>query len=124
MKHLLIHAEYICIINLIALPFIVMLDHRDSMMLWALLVFLDTVPLLLKIDVGEVGYALRDDELRAETTRIKIYLCAILAFYISTPFVASWKLLFILLGNDVVTFILIWLFHRFVYEDEDYDGGN
>lgn len=122
MKRLLIHTEYICIVNLVALPFIVMLDHRGSLMMWALLVFLDTVPLLLKIDVGEVSYALRDEELKAETTRIKIYLCAIIAFYISMPFVAGWKLLFILIGNDAITFLLIWLFHRYIYEDEGDEG--
>ena len=122
MKRLLIHTEYICILNLIALPFIVMLNNRGSLMMWALLVFLDAVPLLLKVDLEEIFYALRDEELRVETTRIKIYLCAILAFYISIPFVADWKLLTVLIINDMVTMLLVWLFQRYVYEEEE-NGG-
>ncbi len=122
MKRLLIHTEYICILNLIALPFIVMLNNRGSLMMWALLVFLDAVPLLLKVDLEEILYALRDEELRVETTRIKIYLCAILAFYISIPFVADWKLLTVLIINDMVTMLLVWLFQRYVYEEEE-NGG-
>ena len=122
MKRLLIHTEYICILNLIALPVIVMLNNRGSLMMWALLVFLDAVPLLLKVDLEEILYALRDEELRVETTRIKIYLCAILAFYISIPFVADWKLLTVLIINDMVTMLLVWLFQRYVYEEEE-NGG-
>ena len=123
MKRLLIHTEYICILNLIALPFIVMLNNRGSLMMWALLVFLDAVPLLLKVDLEEILYALRDEELRVETTRIKIYLCAILAFYISIPFVADWKLLTVLIiNNDLGTMLLVWLFQRYVYEEEE-NGG-
>ena len=122
MIRLLIHTEYICILNLIALPFIVMLNNRGSLMMWALLVFLDAVPLLLKVDLEEILYALRDEELRVETTRIKIYLCAILAFYISIPFVADWKLLTVLIINDMVTMLLVWLFQRYVYEEEE-NGG-
>lgn len=118
MKRLLIHTEYICIVNLIALPFIVMLDHRGSLMLWALLVFLDAVPLLLRWDGAEAWYALGDEQLKTETQRIKIYLCAILAFYISIPFVADVKLLAILIVNDVIMAGLVWLFSRYVYESQ------
>lgn len=122
MKRLLIHTEYICILNLVALPFIVMLDHRGSLMMWAILIFLDAVPLLLKWDLEEALYALRDEQLKTETQRIKIYLCAISAFYISIPFVADWKLLAILIVNDMVMLLLMRLFQRYVYEsggDED-----
>ena len=99
-----------------------MLNNRGSLMMWALLVFLDAVPLLLKVDLEEILYALRDEELRVETTRIKIYLCAIWAFYISIPFVADWKLLTVLIINDMVTMLLVWLFQRYVYEEEE-NGG-
>ena len=122
MKRLLIHTEYICILNLIALPFIVMLNNRGSLMMWALLVFLDAVPLLLKVDLEEILYALRDEELRVGGAGGKIYLCAILAFYISIPFVADWKLLTVLIINDMVTMLLVWLFQRYVYEEEE-NGG-
>ena len=92
MRKLLIHTEYICILNLIALPFLVMLYERESMIIWALLVFLDAAALLLKIDEKEILYAMREEQLNTETQRIKIYLAAIAAFYLCIPFITSWKL--------------------------------
>lgn len=125
MRKLLIHTEYICILNLIALPFLIMLYQRDSMMIWALLIFLDAAALLLKIDEKEIVYALREEQLKTETQRIKIYLLAIAAFYCCIPFAASWLLLLYVVLNDLLMSGLSFLFHRYIYDDnvidEDYD---
>lgn len=127
MKKLLIHTEYICILNLIALPFLIMLYQRESMMVWAMLIFLDAAALLLKIDEKEILYALREEQLKIETQRIKIYLSAIAAFYLCIPFLTSWKLLLYVILNDILMSILTFLFHRYIYgeendyEEDDYD---
>ncbi len=121
MKKLLIHTEYICILNLIAIPFLIMLYQRGSMMVWALLIFLDAAALLLKIDEKEILYALREEQLKSETQRIKIYLVAITALYICIPFAASWKLLVYVVLNDLLMSGLSFLFHRYIYEAEEDD---
>ena len=114
----MIHTEYICILNLIALPFLVMLYERESMIIWALLVFLDAAALLLKIDEKEILYAMREEQLKTETQRIKIYLAAIAAFYLCIPFITSWKLLLYVVINDFIMSALSLLFHRYIYDDE------
>lgn len=118
MRKLLIHTEYICILNLIALPFLVMLYERESMIIWALLVFLDAAALLLKIDEKEILYAMREEQLKTETQRIKIYLAAIAAFYLCIPFITSWKLLLYVVINDFIMSALSFLFHRYIYDNE------
>ena len=121
MRKLLIHTEYICILNLIALPFLVMLYERESMIIWALLVFLDAAALLLKIDEKEILYAIREEQLNTETQRIKIYLVAIAAFYLCIPFITSWKLLLYVVINDFIMRALSFLFHRYIYDDNELD---
>ncbi len=121
MRKLLIHTEYICILNLIALPFLVMLYERESMIIWALLVFLDAAALLLKIDEKEILYAIREEQLNTETQRIKIYLVAIAAFYLCIPFITSWKLLLYVVINDFIMSALSFLFHRYIYDDNELD---
>ncbi len=121
MRKLLIHTEYICILNLIALPFLVMLYERESMIIWALLVFLDAAALLLKIDEKEILYAMREEQLNTETQRIKIYLAAIAAFYLCIPFITSWKLLLYVVINDFIMSALSFLFHRYIYDDNELD---
>ena len=121
MRKLLIHTEYICILNLIALPFLVMLYERESMIIWALLVFLDAAALLLKIDEKEILYAIREEQLNTETQRIKIYLVAIAAFYLCIPFITSWKLLLYVVVNDFIMSALSFLFHRYIYDDNELD---
>ncbi len=121
MRKLLIHTEYICILNLIALPFLVMLYERESMIIWALLVFLDAAALLLKIDEKEILYAIREEQLNTETQRIKIYLAAIAAFYLCIPFITSWKLLLYVVINDFIMSALSFLFHRYIYDDNELD---
>ena len=121
MRKLLIHTEYICILNLIALPFLVMLYERESMIIWALLVFLDAGALLLKIDEKEILYAIREEQLNTETQRIKIYLVAIAAFYLCIPFITSWKLLLYVVINDFIMSALSFLFHRYIYDDNELD---
>ena len=121
MRKLLIHTEYICILNLIALPFLVMLYERESMIIWALLVFLDAAALLLKIDEKEILYAMREEQLNTETQRIKIYLVAIAAFYLCIPFITSWKLLLYVVINDFIMSALSFLFHRYIYDDNELD---
>lgn len=118
MRKLLIHTEYICILNLIALPFLIMLYQRESMMIWALLIFLDAAALLLKIDEKEILYALREEQLKVETQRIKIYLAAIAAFYLFIPFISTWKLLLYIVVNDLIMSALSFLFNRYIYDDE------
>ena len=121
MRKLLIHTEYICILNLLALPFLVMLYERESMIIWALLVFLDAAALLLKIDEKEILYAIREEQLNTETQRIKIYLVAIAAFYLCIPFITSWKLLLYVVINDFIMSALSFLFHRYIYDDNELD---
>ena len=121
MRKLLIHTEYICILNLIALPFLVMLYERESMIIWALLVFLDAAALSLKIDEKEILYAIREEQLNTETQRIKIYLVAIAAFYLCIPFITSWKLLLYVVINDFIMSALSFLFHRYIYDDNELD---
>ena len=121
MKKLLIHIEYICILNLIALPFLIMLYQKQSMIIWAMLIFLDAAALLLKIDEKEIFYALREDQLKAETQRIKIYLSAIGAFYLCIPFVSSWMLLLYIVLNDLLMSGLSMLFHRYIYDENEFD---
>ena len=121
MRKLLIHTEYICILNLRALPFLVMLYERESMIIWALLVFLDAAALLLKIDEKEILYAIREEQLNTETQRIKIYLVAIAAFYLCIPFITSWKLLLYVVINDFIMSALSFLFHRYIYDDNELD---
>jgi len=121
MRKLLIHTEYICILNLIALPFLVMLYERESMIIWALLIFLDAAALLLKIDEKEILYAIREEQLNTETQRIKIYLAAIAAFYLCIPFITSWKLLLYVVINDFIMSALSFLFHRYIYDDNELD---
>ncbi|MCI8851093.1 MAG: hypothetical protein HFE82_06085 [Erysipelotrichaceae bacterium] len=121
MRKLLIHTEYICILNLIALPFLVMLYERESMIIWALLIFLDAAALLLKIDEKEILYAIREEQLNTETQRIKIYLVAIAAFYLCIPFITSWKLLLYVVINDFIMSALSFLFHRYIYDDNELD---
>ncbi len=121
MRKLLIHTEYICILNLIALPFLVMLYERESMIIWALLIFLDAAALLLKIDEKEILYAIREEQLNTETQRIKIYLVAIAAFYLCIPFITSWKLLLYVVINDFIMSTLSFLFHRYIYDDNELD---
>ena len=121
MRKLLIHTEYICILNLIALPFLVMLYERESMIIWALLVFLDAAALLLKIDEKEILYAIREEQLNTETQRIKIYLVAIAAFYLCIPFITSWKLLLYVVINDFIMSALSFLFHRYIYDNNELD---
>ncbi len=121
MRKLLIHTEYICILNLIALPFLVMLYERESMIIWALLIFLDAAALLLKIDEKEILYAIREEQLNTETQRIKIYLVAIAAFYLCIPFITSWKLLLYVIINDFIMSALSFLFHRYIYDDNELD---
>ena len=121
MRKLLIHTEYICILNLIAVPFLVMLYERESMIIWALLVFLDAAALLLKIDEKEILYAIREEQLNTETQRIKIYLVAIAAFYLCIPFITSWKLLLYVVINDFIMSALSFLFHRYIYDDNELD---
>ena len=121
MRKLLIHTEYICILNLIALPFLVMLYERESMIIWALLVFLDAAALLLKIDEKEILYAIREEQLNTETQRIKIYLVAIAAFYLCIPFITSSKLLLYVVIDDFIMSALSFLFHRYIYDDNELD---
>ncbi len=118
MKKQLIHSEYLCILHLIALPFLVMLYHRGSMMVWALLIFLDAAKLMLKVEEQSVYLLLKDPQLKLETARIKIYLVAILLFYACMPFVTSIRLLVIVLGNDVLSAVLSYVFSRYIYHDE------
>lgn len=124
MKKLLIHTEYICILNLIALPFLIMLYQRESLMIWAMLIFLDAAALLLKIDEKEILYALQEEQLKTETQRIKIYLLAIAAFYLCIPFAASWKLLLYIVLNDLLMSGLSFLFHRYIYDDYEFDEND
>ncbi len=119
MKRQLIHTEFMCILNLVALPFLVMLYNRGSMIVWALLIFLDGAKLMLKVAERNVYALLRDPQLKVETLRIKIYLAAILAFYVCMPFVTDIWLLAIVIGNDLVSAILSECFVRYVYHDED-----
>lgn len=118
MKKQLIHTEYMCILNLIALPFLVMLYHRGSMMMWALLIFLDAAKLMLKVAEAHVYVLLRDPQLKMETARIKIYLAAILLFYLCLPFVSDFRLLAIVLANDMLSALLSFVFTRYIYHDE------
>jgi len=117
-KKLLIHTEYLCILNLLSLPFLVMFYNRGTMMLWAMFIFLDAAELLLRLDEKKVLAALKDDQLKTETLRIKIYLIANVVFYIGIPFAASWKLLLLILLNDIISSGLSLLFQKYIFQDE------
>lgn len=119
MRKQLIHIEYLCILNLIALPFFIMLVHRGSMMIWPLFIFLDGAKLLLRVEERSAFALLRDPQLKAETIRIKIYLAAILAFYLCMPFVSELWLLVVMLLNNVLSVGLSYCFQRYIYHDEE-----
>lgn len=114
MKKVLIHGEYMCILNLIALPFLVMFFNRGNMMFWVLLLFLDIAEYLLLLDENElIGYVM-DKQLHQETLRIKIYMVGIVAFYVGIAFLQPIALLLILLANDFVSSALNRIIHKHI----------
>lgn len=114
MKKLLIHTEYLCILNILALPFIIMFYERGTMMLWALLIFLDAAELMLQINETKLYLALTNPDLKQETQRIKIYLVGIALIYLYIVFTQSWMLLVIVLVNDGVSSLISWLYYRWI----------
>lgn len=114
MKKVLIHGEYMCILNLIALPFLVMFFNRGNMMFWVLLLFLDIAEYLLLLDENElIGYIM-DKQLHHETLRIKIYMVGIVVFYVGLAFLQPIVLLLILLANDILSSALNVVIHKYI----------
>ncbi|MCI9291984.1 MAG: hypothetical protein HFF01_06120 [Erysipelotrichaceae bacterium] len=118
-KKNLIHSEYICILHIIALPFLLMMHQRGSMMIYACLIFLDAAVLLLQVDEEALIYSLMDTQLKTETQRIKIYLLGILIFYGYLMITGAYILLIILLINDAVCALLSILASRLLWKDEE-----
>lgn len=119
MKKVLIHGEYMCILNLIALPFLVMFFNRGNMMFWVLLLFLDIAEYLLLLDENELISYVMDKQLHHETLRIKIYMVGIVIFYLAIAFLQSFALLLILLANDIISSAINVLLHKHVLHKHD-----
>lgn len=119
MKKVLIHGEYMCILNLIALPFLVMFFNRGNMMFWVLLLFLDIAEYLLLLDEKELFSYVKDKQLHHETLRIKIYMIGIVIFYIGIACLQSLGLLFILIANDALSSAANFLLHKHVFHKDD-----
>lgn len=119
MKKLLIHTEYLCILNILALPFVIMFYERGTMMLWALLIFLDVAELMLQIDESKLVTALTDADLKQETQRIKIYMVGIVLVYLYILFARSWVLLVILLINDAISSLISWLYYKYIDPNQE-----
>lgn len=119
MRKNLIHSEYICILHLVALPFLLMMHQRGSLMIYACMIFLDAAVLLLQVDEESLVYALLDPQLKLETQRIKIYLFGILIFYGYLVIVGEYLLLMLLLINDAVCALLSILASRILWKDEE-----
>lgn len=119
MKKVLIHGEYMCILNLIALPFLVMFFNRGNSMFWVLLLFLDIAEYLLLLDENELITYIMDKQLHKETLRIKIYMVGIVVFYAAIAFMQPIALLLILLANDAISSALNILLHKHVFKKHD-----
>lgn len=118
MKKMLIHTEYFCVLNLVALPFLIMFYEKGTLMFWALLIFLDGAELMLRIDEGAVAQALLEPQWKQQTQRIKIYLIGAILFYLLILFTKPFQLLIILLLNEVISSILSWALHHYILKDE------
>lgn len=122
MKKLLVHTEYLCILNLIGLVPLMLFYDNGQMMFWALLVFLDVAELLLRIDETKVVDALFQPQFKTQTQRIKVYLLGLLILYVYILITRSWVLLLILLINDALSSLLSWVFQTYVFKDEHIDS--
>lgn len=121
MKKMLIHGEYMCILNLIALPFVITFYQRGSLIFWALLIFLDLAELMLLVDENRFIHYVMDKNLKQETQRIKIYMVAIVVFYVYIGIFQSWILLLMLLINDILSSGLCYLAHTYLFKDTNQD---
>lgn len=119
MKKLLIHTEYFCILNLVALPFLIMFYEKGTMMFWALLIFLDAAELMLGINENLVAEAILEPQWKNQTQRIKIYLVGTILFYLLILFTKPFALFLILLANELLSSILSWAFQTYIIKDQD-----
>lgn len=117
MKKILIHGEYMCILNLIALPFLVMFYNQGNMVFWILLLFLDIAEIMLLIDEKKFLSYVLSKEHHHETQRIKLYLLAMVLIYIYIAFAQSFILVLILLINDGLSSALTAVIHKHVIKD-------
>lgn len=120
MKKILIHGEYMCILNLIALPFLVMFYNQGNMVFWILLLFLDISEIMLVIDEKKfISYVL-DKEHHKETQRIKLYLLSIVLIYVYIAFAQSFLLVLILLINDGLSSAVTAVVHKYMIKDMEH----
>lgn len=104
MKKILVHGEYMCILNLIALPFILVFWQKENPIFWALIIFLDLAEIML-MDEKIFFKLLLDPKWKADTKRIKIYMLAVVIGYVIAG-LSSWILLLILILNDSLSSLI------------------